>query len=142
MDNKEKTQNPVVVKEFIANWYEKNKYNLEFNMWDYVYMFDRQEDTSFKKWFNDPKTEPFKTLVNMKQFGYKVKENKYLVKFKNVYSGTECLKYDSVIKGWYFGIEQGNSSSRFYHTKEELEEGGFGWVFNSPGIEVTEVEEG
>ena len=28
------------------------------------------------------------------------------------------------------------------HTKKELEEAGFGWMLNSPGVEVTEVEEG
>lgn len=143
MDKKEEQQKPVVVKQFIANWYEKNKNQLEFNMWDYVYRFEDQEGTSFKEWFNDSKSEPFKTLVNMHQFGYEIeKEKKYIIKFKNIQSGTAYLKYDTVIEKWYFGIEQGSSSSRLYHTKEELNKGGFGWVFFCKGVEVTEVEEG
>lgn len=142
MNTEEKTQNPVVVKEFIANWYEKHKYNLEFNMWDYVYRFDYQEDTSFKEWFNDPKTEPFKTLVNMKQFGYEIeKDKKYIIKFKNIQSVTELLKYDKVIKQWYFGMIGDSSATRLYHTKGELYQAGFGWVFNCPGIEVKEADE-
>ena len=30
---------------------------------------------------------------------------------------------------------------RTNHTYEELEQAGFGWVFDCPGIEVEEVEE-
>lgn len=143
MDKKEEQQKPVVVKQFIANWYEKNKNQLEFSIWDYVYRFEDQENTSFKEWFNDSKSEPFKTLVNMHQFGYEIeKEKKYIIKFKNIQSGTAYLKYDTVIEKWYFGIEQGSSSSRLYHTKEELNKGGFDWVFFCKGVEVTEVEEG
>lgn len=39
---------PVVVKQFVANWYEKHKSSLEFSIWDYLYGFDEQEETSFK----------------------------------------------------------------------------------------------
>lgn len=142
MDKKEEQQKPVVVKEFIANWYEKNKYNLEFNMWDYVYMFDRQEDTSFKEWFNAPKTEPFKTLVNMHQFGYVVEKKLYLVKIKGIKVGEAYLNYDSKDKKWYFDNRINGDTIKTFHTKEELKEGGFEWVFSCEGVEVTEVEEG
>lgn len=142
MDNKEEQQKPVVVKQFIANWYEKHKYNLEFNMRDYVYRFDYQEDTSFKEWFNDPKTEPFKTLVNMKQFGYKVEEKLYLVRVKGIKAGEDYLNYGSINKKWYFDNCINCDSIKTYHTQEELEKAGFGWMLNSPGVEVTEVEEG
>lgn len=33
-----------------------------------------------------------------------------------------------------------DDNPRIYHTKEELENAGFSWVFNCPGIEVEEVE--
>lgn len=140
MDNKEEQQKPVVVKQFIANWYEKHKNNLEFNMWDYVYRFDYQEDTSFKEWFNDPKTEPFKTLVNMKQFGYKVEEKLYLVRVKGIKAGEGYLNYDSSNKKWYFDNRINGDTIKTYHTQEELVKAGFGWMFSSPGFEVEEVE--
>lgn len=73
--------------------------------------------------------------------GYEVeKEKKYKVKFKNIQSGTRYLKYDGVIEKWYFGINQDSSAVRLCHTKKELEEAGFGEVFNSPLFEVEEVE--
>ena len=131
-----------VVPQFVANWYEKNKHNLEFNTWDYVYLFDRQEDTSFKKWFNDPKTEPFKTLVNMHQFGYEVeKEKRYYIRLKNVdenYNYLTCIKH---LNAWALTEIKRDKKFRTEHTKEQLEEGGFGEVFDSPLFEVEEVEE-
>lgn len=74
--------------------------------------------------------------------GYTVEEEKqYTVKFKNVQSGTRYLKYDGVIKKWYFGINQDSNAARLCHTKEELEKAGFGWVFDCEGIEIEEVTE-
>lgn len=143
MNKKEEQQKPVVVKQFIANWYEENKHSLEFNIWVYVYMFDRQENTSFKEWFNDPKTEPFKTLVNMHQFGYEVeKEKKYIVKLNGVSSSTNVLKHNISDDTWYMGIEEEFYALTPCHTKKQLENAGFGWVFSCKGMEVTEVEEG
>lgn len=79
-----------------------------------------------------------RSLVN----GYTVEEDKkYRVKFKNIQNGTQYFKYDGVIEKWYFGINQDSNAARLYHTKKELEEAGFGEVFNSPLFEVEEVEE-
>lgn len=136
------TQKPVVVKQFIANWYEKNKHDLEFSIFDYLYRFEEQEDTSFKEWFNYAKGEPLKTLVSMHLFGYKVEEKLYLVKMKGIKAGEAYLNYNSKDKVWYFDNRINGTSVKTFHTKEELEKSGFGWVFNSPGVEVTEVEEG
>lgn len=75
-------------------------------------------------------------------FGYEVEqEKKYLVKFKNIQSGTQYLKYDKVIEKWYFGIEQATSSSILHHTKEELIEGGFEWILSCEGVEVEGVQD-
>ena len=126
----------VTIPQFVADWYEKHKYNFEFNMWDYVYRFDTQEDTSFKEWLNDSKTEPFKTLVNMHQFGYEVeKEKRYRVSLKN---GQPLLKA-YLGKALYFS--QDIAIERCKVTRKQLEEAGFGAVFNSPLFEVKEVEE-
>lgn len=132
----------VVVPQFVANWYEKNKHNLEFNMWDYVYLFDRQEDTSFKKWFDDSKTEPFKTLVNMHQFGYEVeKEKRYMVKMKGIEQGVNVLNHIIAEDKWCFLNRIESDQYKAKHTKKQLEDAAFGWVFKCPGIEIEEVEE-
>lgn len=73
--------------------------------------------------------------------GYEVEEEKqYIVKFKNIQRGTEYLKYDRVVERWYFGLEEYSIERTIYHTLKELEEAGFGWVFDCPGVEIEEVE--
>ena len=42
---------------------------------------------------------------------------------------------------WYFGISGNDKNHCTNHTRKELEETGFGWVFDCPGIEVEEVTE-
>jgi hypothetical protein len=133
--------NKPVVPQFVADWYEKHKYNFEFCIWDYVYRFDMQEDTSFKKWFNEPKTEPFKILVNMHQFGYTVEEEKrYLVKMKGIDTDFNFLNRHRNENYWIFSSKDKNTLYQTHHTRKELEKAGFGEVFNSTLFEVKEVE--
>ena len=75
-------------------------------------------------------------------FGYKVeKEPKYTVKVKKIHERYIYLKWDDGNEYWYFGEKRNSDSLRLYHTRKELEEAGFGWVFDCEGIEVEEVEE-
>jgi len=124
---------PVKVKQFVADWYERNKNNLDYNIWEYIYNWDDQEESEFKNWFNCSK-KAFQTLVNMHQFGYEVDEEKrYLVKIKA--SGQYIMNNPDENAVFFY-------SSRAYSklTRKELEEAGFGWVFDCPGVEVKEVE--
>lgn len=131
----------VTVPQFVADWYEECKDNLEYNLWSYIYNWGTKEECDFKNWLDLGRNNPIQTLINMHQFGYEVeKEKRYIVKFKNVQSGSRYFKYDGVIGKWYFGINQDSNTTRLCHTKEELEEAGFGEVFNSPLFEVEEVE--
>ena len=41
---------------------------------------------------------------------------------------------------WVFSDNIENEEYRTAHTRKELEEAGFGWVFDCEGIEVEEVE--
>ena len=132
-------EKPVVPK-FVADWYEKHKNSLEFNIFDYVYRFDKKEESDLKNWFNDINTYPFQTLVNMHQFGYEVeKEKRYLVKLKGIEKEKCYLNYN--FGGvWLFYNQENFYGYRAHHTRKELEEAGFGWVFDCEGIEVEEVE--
>nr|DAO28653.1 MAG TPA: Protein of unknown function (DUF1642) [Caudoviricetes sp.] len=70
-----------VVPQFVANWYEEHKDDLEFHIWDYILDWYEQEESEFKVWMNYSRNKPIKTLINMKQFGYRAeKEKRYLVK--------------------------------------------------------------
>lgn len=130
----------VTVPQFVADWYEENKYDLEYNLWNYIMDWDKIEDDEFKNWFNNS-SEAFQTLVNMHQFGYTVeKEKRYLVKMKGVTDQTRTLKRNIDFETWYFGNPNNYEDVNAHHTRKELEEAGFGEVFNSKMFEVKEVE--
>ena len=127
--------NKPVVKQFVADWYEEHKDNLEFNIFDYVYQFDQNAGFDFKDWFDDFNTKPIQTLVNMHQFGYEVEEEKrYIVSLKN---GQPLVKAPL---GGNFYFNQNITAGNCKATRKQLEEAGFGWVFDCEGVEVEEVE--
>ena len=136
---------PEDVPKFVADWYEKNKDDFEYNLWEWFnYDADKgnRKNKKFYLWLNSCLNEPVETLVKMKLFGYKVKEEKcYIVKMKNISKGSNCLNYNKNKGLWEFVDDAKVSSYRIKHTKEELEEAGFGEVFDSPLFEVEEVEE-
>ena len=129
----------VKVPQFVADWYEEHKDNLEFNIFDYVYQFDQNAGFDFKDWFDGFNTKPIQTLVNMHQFGYEVeKEPKYTVKVKAINCTTKYLVFGEISGSWFFAEGRyGNVLTKF--TRKELEEAGFGWVFDCPGVQIEEV---
>ena len=73
--------------------------------------------------------------------GYTVdKEKRYLVKMKNLRALFCYLAYIPD-EGYWTLMASGGESIVIKHTRKELEEAGFGEVFNSPLFEVEEVEE-
>lgn len=73
--------------------------------------------------------------------GYEVEEEKrYYIRLKNVdenYNYLTCIKH---LNAWALTEIKRDKKFRTEHTKEQLEEGGFGEVFDSPLFEVEEVE--
>lgn len=73
--------------------------------------------------------------------GYKVEgEPKYTVEFKGIDDNYKFLNYGTSFKDWTFDDGKGAKGVRVAHTRKELEEAGFGWVFSCEGVEVKEVE--
>lgn len=125
----------VKVKQFVADWYEEHKDEFEYNVWDWLSSKSESGkiDSKFAFWLNDVDNTPIQTLVNMHQFGYEVDEEKrYLVKIKA--SGQYIMNNPDENATFFY-------SSRAYSklTRKELEEAGYGWVFDCPGIEIEEV---
>nr|DAM96936.1 MAG TPA: Protein of unknown function (DUF1642) [Caudoviricetes sp.] len=126
-----------VVPQFVADWYEGNKRNLDLNLCSFV--FDLAMNSTdcyreeFKAWAEDNKKTLITTIVNMHQIGYEVeKEPRYIVKIK---ATRQCLSNED---NWpHF-----NLNFKTHFTKSELERLGFEWVFDCPGIEVKEVDDG
>ncbi|MDU4468380.1 MAG: DUF1642 domain-containing protein [Streptococcus mitis] len=123
---------PVKVPPFVADWYLLHYHDFNNSI---VNLCIRREDSidnnDFLKWISNTKNF-IQILVNMHQFGYEVEEEKrYLVKIK---ATKHYIAKDGIGK-IFFSLAYKES-----FTKKELEEAGFGWVFDCPGIEIEEVE--
>lgn len=131
-----------VVPQYVADWYEEHKNRLDFDLWEYLVDWSYQKPSDFKDWMaRDGKAEPVITLVNMHQFGYEVeKEPRYTVEFKGIDDNYKFLNYGTSFKEWTFDDGEGAKGVRVAHTRKELEDADFGWVFNCEGIEIEEVE--
>ena len=136
--------NKPVVPQFVANWYEGHKDDFENALFRSIDLmpstYKEGELSEFEEWLVDEHTKPFQILVNMHQFGYEVKEKQYLVKIKGISEDSDCLNYDSIDDEWYLASDIDGCNVRTHHTRKELENAGFGWVFNCPGVEIEEVE--
>lgn len=89
-----------------------------------------------KNWFNSNE----ETFARAWLDGYEVeKEKRYVVKMKGLVQTKSYLNFN--FGGvWLFYNEDDFDGYRSHHTRKELEEAGFGWVFSCEGIEVEEVE--
>ena len=132
--------NKPVVPQFVADWYETHKDDLEYDIWEYILRFEKQQKSEFYEWMNHANNKPLQTLANMQQFGYEVKkEPKYMVKVKGIAKYKNCLVFGKESKTWFFA-SNGSEGVITKHTRKQLEEARFGEVFNSTLFEVEEVE--
>lgn len=136
--------NKPVVKQFVADWYERNKDDFEGNLFRCAHnipsTFDGAKLNEFERWFLNASIKAFQTLVNMHQFGYTVEvEKRYRVKMKNAYYNKYPQFLCETDNGIFWAAEIDLRKTKF--TRKELEEAGFGDVFDSPLFEVEEVTE-
>lgn len=131
-----------VVPQFVADWYEEHKNNLASDTYYLIrYWEDEERNSDFYKWFDDTKNEALTILVNMHQFGYEVEgEPRYTIKIKGIYGYSKYLNQDTNTQRWLFASKTELERFRAHHTRKELEEANFGWVFDCPGVEVKEME--
>lgn len=74
--------------------------------------------------------------------GYEVeKEKRYLVKIIGIKDYYSYLNYRKEEKAWTVESKMEVDTIRTSHTRKELEDAGFGWVFDCEGIEIKEVTE-
>ena len=73
--------------------------------------------------------------------GYEVEEEKrYIVRVKGVEEDNAFLNYYVPRNEWFMDSSCDMKDIRAFHTRKGLEEAGFGWVFDCPGIKIEEVE--
>ena len=120
----------ITIPKFVADYIEfKKKYN--FHVYGAMRTIEDYEDKRVPNWFYEGNIEKF-CLAWI--FGYEVEEEKrYTVVMK---STKQPLYYNAGDKKLFFSL--GGLATKF--TRKQLEEAGFGWVFDCPGIEIEEVE--
>ena len=73
-----------VVPQFVADWYEEHKDDIEYNLYNLCTDFRKQKlRVDLHVWFGDDNNKPIETLVKMKLFGYEVE---YEVEKKKLYT--------------------------------------------------------
>ena len=106
------------------------------------------EDALHYVWGNGTKefTEWYNKKSNRDLFarawldGYEVEEEKrYVVKVKGNIK-ENMLVYGEFVEKYFFTKSSSLYNVIYSHTRKELEDAGFGWVFDCEGIEVEEVE--
>lgn len=128
-----------VVKQFVADWIKYCKFtnvNLgralfisDIDFYDYA----NQEDSSKLKEFLGTETNQ-ELFARAWLDGYEVeKEKRYVVKIPVVNQYLVRVKDEN-----FLGFL--SSKLRTYFTRKELEDTGFGWVFDCEGVEVEELE--
>ncbi len=98
-----------------------------------------EDNAEFRKWFY--KGSNVEVFARAWLDGYEVEQEKrYFVEIKGAQS-SNYLNRETINGIWYMGniVDLEPFTSR--HTRKELEDAGFGWVFDCPGMEVEEVEE-
>ncbi|VSD41325.1 phage protein [Streptococcus pneumoniae] len=125
----------VKVPRFVAEWIEEARKACK----DVVELFEFDfTNDEVRKWFMQER--PFDLVARAWLDGYEVeKEKRYLVKVKGVHF-TNYLISGNRKDIWFFHSAYEPEHQIIAHTRKELEEAGFGWVFDCPGIEIEEVE--
>ena len=121
---------PVKVPQCVA---EKIEYFKKTGDWELFqamdYLFGKKE---IREWLEDKNNQ--ETFARAWLDGYEVeKEKRYTVVTK---ATKQPLYYNAMDKKLFFSMS--GLATKF--TRKQLEEAGFGWVFDCPGIEIEEVE--
>lgn len=127
---------PVKVPQFVADWIEVCKEHLTTSLYTAMnpnFMKENNQSFDLILWIKNTNNQETFALAWI--FGYEVeKEKRYIVSLNN----RQPLTKTQSGKVLYFN--QNIITGNYKFTRKELEEAGFGWVFDCPGIEIEEVE--
>ena len=127
----------VKVPEFVAEYIKYARVH-DWDLHDAINFAEDDENENIRQWmYSDNNIEVF---ARAWLDGYEVeKEPKYTVKIKSTKCSTTSLVFSELTGAWFFSVTT-YQGVRFKHTRKQLEEANFGWVFDCEGIEVEEVE--
>ena len=124
----------VKVPQFVADWIEESKKHCKNVVEFFKYKYPNVE---MIKWIESEKR--FDLIARAWLDGYE-KEKRYLVRIIGITNYNSYLNYHKEEDKWTIESRVEIDAIRTEHTRKQLEEAGFGWVFNCEGIEIEEVE--
>lgn len=126
----------MVVPQLVADWIETCKENNIISLSGAFEYAKEEVDTWLSDWENQ------EIFASAWIFGYEVeKEKRYYVRLKGVdenYNYFNCIKH---LNAWCLTELKTDKKFRMTHTRKQLEDADFGWVFDCEGIELEEVTE-
>ncbi|CAG5555109.1 DUF1642 domain-containing protein [Streptococcus pneumoniae] len=125
----------VKVPRFVAEWIEEARKACK----DVVELFEFDfTNDEVRKWFMQER--PFDLVARAWLDGYEVEEEKrYFVKIKGNIK-ENMLVYGEFLKRYFFTKSFRLDDVIYSHTRKQLEDANFGWVFDCEGIDIEEVE--
>ena len=133
LDEPEKIKIP----QFVAGKIEYFKKTGDWNLFQAMdSLFGRRET---REWLEDKNNQ--ETFARAWLDGYEVEEEKrYYVRFKWIEESYSYLTLIKHLHTWTLKNITLDKKFRTAHTRKELEDADFGWVFDCPGIEIEEAE--
>lgn len=131
LDEPEKVNIPQFVAEYIE-WTKEEDFHL------LGAMSRGNFDKKLEDWFYTG--DNMELLARAWLDGYTIEEKRYRVKMKAIKSNSQYLVFGQLSETWWFGSAEQIGNIKSEHTRKEIEDAGFGEVFNSPLFEVKEVE--
>ena len=138
----DKSKIKVTIPQSVADWIEVCKENLAIGLYtamnpDFLKQYNKSD--KLISWVRKSNNQNLFARAWLE--GYTVeKEKRYRVRLKGLDKDLEYLnfKHGHV---WVFSDNIENEEYRTCHTRKELEEAGFGWIFSCEGVEVEEVKD-
>ena len=131
-----------IVPQCVADWIDVCKENLAIGLYtamnpDFLKQWNKSDELIC--WIKKARNQDI--FARAWVDGYEVeKEPRYTVRLKGLTSKRSYLNYLIDDDRWYLNDEVSSVAARTQHNRKELEQGGFGEVFNNPMFEVEEVE--
>lgn len=126
----------VQIPQFVAKKIEYFKKTGDWDLFQAMdYLFGKKE---IREWLEDKNNQ--ETLARAWLDGYEVEEEKrYLVKMKGMSEENTYLTF-RFGHTWMLSNFEECEEFRLHHTRKQLEDADFDWVFDCPGIEIEEME--
>nr|DAS47542.1 MAG TPA: Protein of unknown function (DUF1642) [Caudoviricetes sp.] len=131
-----------IVPQCVADWIDVCKENLAIGLYtamnpDFLKQWNKSDELIC--WIKKARNQDI--FARAWVDGYEVeKEPRYTVRVKGINGSHQWLAFGKLTECWYFGGKENSSYVVLEHTRKELEDADFGWMFDCEGVEVKEVE--